>query len=77
MTLFKGFTITLSCIAYLSTSKLFVQVYVVTRTVINAINDKQQAFDVLVVWWLKYNTQVDTMMPYMMTSPVPHPLNFH
>ena len=31
----------------------------------------------IVVWWVKYDTQVDTMMPYMMTSSVPHPLNFH
>ena len=30
-----------------------------------------------VVWWVKYDTQVDTMMPYMMTSSVAHPLNFH
>ena len=26
------------------------------------------AMTLSVVWWVKYNTQVDTMMPYMMTS---------
>ena len=31
----------------------------------------------VVVWWVRYDTQVDTMMPYMMTSSVPNPLNFH
>ena len=58
MTLIKGFTIALSCIAYLSTSKLFVQVYVVTRTVINAINDKPQAFDVLLLTLSKLNHEM-------------------
>ena len=33
--------------------------------------------DLLVVWWVKYDTQVDTMVPYMMTPSVPTLLNFH